>query len=62
MLKQQGKLEEAEPLSREALEGMREVHGPRHPSTLIAVDNLATLLVESGRTEEETRLRSEYGV
>ena len=31
LLKEQGKLAEAEPLYREALEGRREVLGPRHP-------------------------------
>ena len=31
----------AEPLLREALEGMREILGSRHPTTLIVTNNLA---------------------
>ena len=52
LLMDQGKLEEAEPLMREAVEGFREVHGPRHPNTLNMAGNLADCLRELGRLEE----------
>ena len=35
-----------------ALEGRREVLGPRHPETLNSIYNLAALLKEMGRVEE----------
>ena len=52
LLKEQGKLAEAEPLYREVLEGFREVLGPRHPDTLISVNNLAVLLMDQGKLAE----------
>jgi tetratricopeptide (TPR) repeat protein len=48
----QGKLAEAEPLFREALEGGREVLGSRHPATMTSVGNLAFLLEKQGKLAE----------
>ena len=62
LLNDQGKLAEAEPLYREALEGQREVLGSTHEKTLLSARNLAKVLDASGRAEEAARLRSEYGV
>ena len=39
-----GDLAAAEPLCREALKGMRETIGDRHPTTLTCIRNLGTLL------------------
>ena len=61
LLQAQGKLKEAEPLMREALEGRREVLGPRHPHTLGSAKGLAVILQQSGQHGEVSRLRSEYG-
>ena len=52
LLETQGKLAEAEPLSREALEAKREVHGDRHPGTLASISNLAVLLMDQGKLAE----------
>ena len=52
LLYEQGKVAEAEPLMREALEGRREVLGPRHPDTLSSAKWAAKLLNESGRAED----------
>lgn len=43
---------EAERLARRALELAERVHGPDHPATGLAVNNLGALLREQGRTEE----------
>jgi hypothetical protein len=43
LLSDQGKLDEAEPLYREALEARRDVRGARHPNTLTSMNNLANL-------------------
>ena len=48
----QGKLEEAEVLSRRALEGRERVLGVDHPKTLISVNNLGSLLQAQGKLEE----------
>ena len=47
LLNDQGKLAEAEPLYREALEGQREVLGSTHEKTLLSARNLAKVLDES---------------
>ena len=48
LLKNQGKLDEAEPLYRRELAGEEEALGPAHPSTLGTVRNLAILLDKKG--------------
>ena len=49
LLQDQGRYDEAEPLSREALDASREVHGARHPATLEALNNVARVLQAQGR-------------
>jgi len=44
VLQAQGKLAEAEPLCREALDGKRQLLGNSHPTTLTSINNLASLL------------------
>ena len=51
LLRDQGKLAEAEPLFREALVASRSVLGERHPDTLIATNNLANLLQDVGQAD-----------
>ena len=48
LLQAKGDLAAAEPLSREALEGLRETLGSRHPSTLNSISNLGMLLFAKG--------------
>ena len=43
-----GKLDEAEPLYREALKGRVETLGRKHPDTLDVINNLASLLQAQG--------------
>ena len=52
LLKEQGKLEEAEVLSRRALEGSERVLGVDHPDTLNSVNKLGSLLQDQGKLEE----------
>ncbi|KAL1503881.1 hypothetical protein AB1Y20_012344 [Prymnesium parvum] len=59
MLLEQGKLEEAEPLLREAAEARRAALGDRHEETLSSINNLAGLLLEQGRREEAEGLYRE---
>ncbi len=47
-----GRLSEAEPLYREALETRRTTLGPKHPSTLASMNNLALLLQDQGKLGE----------
>ena len=44
LLQDRGRLEEAEPLHRRALEARERTLGPEHPKTLKSVNNLAGLL------------------
>ena len=44
LLQRMGKLEEARPLFEEAVQARRATLGDRHPSTLISISNMATLL------------------
>ena len=44
LLHEQGDLDSAEALLREALEGCRETLGDRHPNTLTSINNLGLLL------------------
>ena len=49
LLLAQGKLGEAEPYLRNALEKRHRVLGEEHPDTLISVNNLGTLLIAQGK-------------
>ena len=51
LLRAQGKLEEAAPLYREALEARRATLGDRHPSTLVSINNMASLLQDQGELD-----------
>jgi tetratricopeptide (TPR) repeat protein len=52
LLMDQGKLDEAELLYREALRGLRDKLGDTHPSTLASINNLAILLSDQGKLAE----------
>ena len=52
LLREQGKLEEAEPFYRLALEGWERTLGRDHPSTLTSVKNLGVLLQSQGKLTE----------
>ncbi|MCH8903617.1 MAG: tetratricopeptide repeat protein, partial [Bacteroidetes bacterium] len=52
LLDVQGKLDEAEPYYREALEGRRRVLGDDHPSTLTSINNMGNLLNALGKYED----------
>ena len=52
LLRDQGKLAEAEPLYRRALAGSEAQLGEAHPSTLASVNNLAILLKNQGKLAE----------
>ena len=47
-MRAKGDLASAEPLLREALEGMREILGNQHPTTLIVINNLGMMLKAKG--------------
>ena len=55
-----GKLAEAEPLFRRALEGNERQLGAQHPDTLKAVNNLAWLLKAQGKLAEAEPLYRRY--
>jgi len=59
LLRDQGKLDEAEPLMREALDGRRNQLGNSHRDTLISVNNLAVLLRAQGKLAEAEPLMRE---
>jgi tetratricopeptide (TPR) repeat protein len=59
LLKAQGKLDEAAPLYREALEARRATLGDRHPSTLVSIGNMASLLQAQGKLDEAAPLSRE---
>jgi len=59
LLKAQGKLDEAEPLLREALRARRETLGDRHPDTLVSINNLGSLLKAQGKLDEAEPLLRE---
>ena len=52
----QGKLSEAEPYLREALEKSRRVQGEEHPDTLIALNQLGALLVAERKFTDAAQL------
>ena len=52
LFKAQGKLEEAEPLYREALEGKRATLGDRHLTPSASINNLGLLFQDQGKLEE----------
>ncbi len=52
LLQLRGKLAEAEPYWREALEGRRRVLGDEHPHTLISINSMGGLLNSQGRLAE----------
>ena len=52
LLKDQGKLGEAEPLYLEALATSRRTLGNEHPDTLASIYNYAGLLLKQGKREE----------
>jgi tetratricopeptide (TPR) repeat protein len=60
LLEAQGKLAEAEPLYRRALEGREQQLGAHHPSTLTSVNNLAMLLRTQGKLAEAELLYRRY--
>ena len=59
LLQAQGKLDEAEPLYREALEASRATLGDRHPDTLVSISNMASLLQDQGKVDEAAPLYRE---
>jgi eukaryotic-like serine/threonine-protein kinase len=52
LLLAQGRLDEAEPYLREALEKRRRVAGEESPSTLMSIRNMGTLLWAQGKSQE----------
>ena len=52
MLWQLGHLDEGERVARESLQSREETLGPKHPDTLLSVNNLASLLQEQGKLGE----------
>lgn len=52
VLQELGRLDDAEPFAREALDGYRSARGPEHPATLNAQTNFAMLLLDRGKREE----------
>ena len=59
LLKDQGKLAEAEPLFREALTFRRRTLGDEHPHTLISISSMASLLKAQGKLGEAEPLYRE---
>jgi Flp pilus assembly protein TadD len=56
VLRDLGRLDEAEPLIRQALDLCQKVLGPEHPNTLIALSNLGDVLARRGRLEDAEKL------
>jgi len=52
-------LDEAEPLLHQELEAMRAVAGPRHPDTLVSMNNMALLLQDMDKVDEALPLFEE---
>ena len=56
LLRDQGKLDEAEPLFKEAVAVNKKVHGDEHPNVAAGIWNFAALVVQQGDRTEATRL------
>ena len=56
LFQKQGKLADAEPFFREALEKSRRVLGEEHPNTLISINNLGRLLQDQGKQQQAINL------
>ena len=52
LLEKTGRMEEAEGMYRQVLEGRRKVLGEEHVDTLMSMNRLAALLMQTGRMEE----------
>jgi tetratricopeptide (TPR) repeat protein len=59
LLRAEGRLAEAEPYWREALEKFRRTLGEEHPYTLVSIGNMGSLLREQGRLSEAEPFHSE---
>ena len=59
LLQKQGKLDEAEPLLRKALEMSRATLGDRHPDTVTSFSNLGSVLQDQGKLKEAAPLLRE---
>ena len=62
LLKAQGKLDEAEPLYRRALQAREETLGQMHPRTKKSALGLYNLLAKTGRHDEAAQPRARHGV
>jgi len=56
LLQDLGRLDQAKPLFKEALDGARKRHGNLHPTTLSAIQNLASLRQKQGKKLEKAEL------
>ena len=56
LLQAQGKLAEADPLFKEAIEGKSSQLGATHPATLTSVNNYAGLLQAKGQLDEAEKM------
>ena len=59
LLRAEGRLAEAEPYWREALEKFRRTLGEEHPDTLVSIGNMGSLLRDQGRLAEAEPFHSE---
>jgi tetratricopeptide (TPR) repeat protein len=59
VLQDLGRLDEAEPLIRQALEGDRQTHGEQHMDVAIDLSSLGSLLEERGKFAEAGRMYQE---
>ena len=62
LLHTQGKDTEAEPLTREVLDGFVVALGPKHPYAISAAENLAGVLRNLGRGPESDAVLKQYGL
>ena len=60
LLQAMGRLDDAEPLFREALDAFRATLGDRHPHTLASINNMGQLLQNMGRLDDAEPLLREY--
>ena len=59
LLREQGKLSEAEPFAREALAMRRKILGDEHPDTVESLKGLIDVLQQAGKSAEADNLRRE---